>query len=54
MLIIHGCNYPNDLKAHTRSLNSTTDIKTQRNHFKPLSATLIMAVEKYGVNMQGV
>lgn len=42
----------NDLKAHTRSLNSTTDIKTQRNHFKPLSATLIMAVEKYGVNMK--
>ena len=40
----------NDLKAHTRSLNSTTNLKTQRNHFKPLSATLILAVEKYGVN----
>ena len=41
-----------DLKTHTRSLNSTTDIKTQRNHFKPLSSSLIMAVEKFGVNMQ--
>ena len=41
-----------DLKTHTRSLNSTADIKTQRNHFKPLSSSLIMAVEKFGVNMQ--
>ncbi|MEQ6123476.1 efflux RND transporter periplasmic adaptor subunit [Pseudotenacibaculum sp. MALMAid0570] len=41
-----------NLKLHTRSLNSTTDIKTQRNHFKPLSSSLIMAVEKFGVNMQ--
>lgn len=42
----------NDLKAHTQSLNSTIDLKAQRNHFKPLSATLIIAVEKYGVNMK--
>lgn len=41
-----------DLKTHTRSLNSTADIKTQRNHFKPLSSSLILAVEKFGVNMQ--
>ncbi|MEQ6122603.1 efflux RND transporter periplasmic adaptor subunit [Pseudotenacibaculum sp. MALMAid0570] len=41
-----------DLKTHTRSLNSTADIKTQRNHFKPLSSSLIMAIEKFGVNMQ--
>ena len=41
-----------NLKLHTRSLNSTADIKTQRNHFKPLSSSLIMAVEKFGVNMQ--
>lgn len=42
----------NDLKTHTRSLNSTTDLKIQRDHFKPLSATLIAAVEKYGLNME--
>ena len=40
------------LKNHTKSLNSTTDIKKQRNHFKPLSANLIMAVEKFGINQQ--
>ena len=40
------------LKNHTRSLNSTTDIKKQRSHFKPLSANLIMAVEKFGINQQ--
>jgi Cu(I)/Ag(I) efflux system membrane fusion protein len=40
------------LKKYTRSLNSTTDIKKQRNHFKPLSASLIMAVEKFGINQQ--
>ncbi|MBL4605864.1 MAG: efflux RND transporter periplasmic adaptor subunit [Flavobacteriaceae bacterium] len=40
------------LKQQTRSLNSTTDIKKQRNHFKPLSASLIMAVEKFGINQQ--
>jgi len=40
-----------ELKKHFERFN-TSDIKTQRIHFKPLSATLIMAVEKYGVNMK--
>ncbi|MFY0630019.1 MAG: efflux RND transporter periplasmic adaptor subunit [Flavobacteriaceae bacterium] len=40
------------LKEYTKSLNSTTDIKRQRNHFKPLSASLIMVVEKFGINQQ--
>ena len=40
------------LKKHTIALNSTTDIKTQRNHFKPLSFSLIMIIEKFGVNQK--
>lgn len=41
-----------DLKTHTRSLHFTTDLKAQREHFKPLSSSLITAVEKFGVNTQ--
>ena len=40
------------LKSHTKSLNSTSNIKKQRNHFKPLSSSLIMAVEKFGINQK--
>jgi Cu(I)/Ag(I) efflux system membrane fusion protein len=40
------------LKNHTKSLNSTSDIKKQRNHFKPLSSSLIMAIEKFGINQK--
>jgi len=41
-----------ELKKHTKSLNSTTDIQQQRNHFKPLSANFIMIVEKFGINQE--
>lgn len=40
------------LKKHTESLNSTTEIKKQRSHFKPLSSSLILAVEKFGINQK--
>lgn len=41
-----------ELKKHTKSLNSTTDIQQQRNHFKPLSVNFITIVEKFGINQE--
>lgn len=41
-----------ELKKHTIAFNSTTEIETQRNHFKPLSSSLIMIIEKFGINQK--
>jgi len=41
-----------ELKKHTIAFNSTTEIKKQRNHFKPLSSSLIMIIEKFGINQK--
>lgn len=41
-----------ELKKHTIAFNLTTEIKKQRNHFKPLSSSLIMIIEKFGINQK--
>lgn len=41
-----------ELKTSATSLNSSADIKMQRDHFKPLSSSLIMAIEKFGINTE--
>ncbi len=40
------------LKTYTQSLNATKDLKAQRKYFKPFSSNFIMAVEKFGINLE--
>ena len=40
----------NDIKSSTTSISNTSDINTQRNHFKHLSNHLINAVQLFGIN----
>lgn len=39
-----------EIKKHTQALLLATDIKTQRDHFNPLSDKLIIAIEKFGIH----
>ena len=40
------------LKTYTQSLSAAKDLKVQREYFKPLSSNFIMAVEKFGINLE--
>jgi Cu(I)/Ag(I) efflux system membrane fusion protein len=40
------------LKTYIQSLSAAKDLKVQREYFKPLSSNFIMAVEKFGINLE--
>ncbi|MCW8979856.1 MAG: DUF3347 domain-containing protein, partial [Altibacter sp.] len=46
----HWMSLAGNIESSAASIAKTTDIKTQRNHFKQLSLHLINAVQLYGVN----
>ena len=46
----HWMTLHQELKSSASSISVTTDINTQRNHFKHLSSHLIKAVQLFGVN----
>ncbi|WP_417871084.1 DUF3347 domain-containing protein, partial [Winogradskyella sp.] len=41
------------IKSSATSISETSDIKSQRDHFKHLSSHLIKAVQIFGVNEKG-
>ena len=46
----HWMSLEKEIKASVNSISNTSDIKSQRNHFKHLSAHLTSAVQLFGVN----
>lgn len=48
--LTHWMSLQKEIKTSATSISKTSDIKTQRNHFKHLSSHLINAVQLFGVN----